>query len=198
MKSLLTERLVRPALSRQWGVTAVHFVWPRDELNNQMAWEQIVEYREALDQVVCGLPDCLYFVSAIGGIHSSTGVHKGYPRVGYWIVTLTSTSDCRPLLQHLTANHVQAVPKLLLQPYQQAERDFNNVLFKLLKDNMHGCVPRLVQESWQRCYSSSNNENELEPAVKICMVDPSMEQDLMTTVSKLRDLRFLTKLIRAA
>ena len=196
VKSLLTERLVRPAINHQWGVMAVRYSWPHDELTNKRAWEQIARYREELDQVVAQLSDCLYFVSAIGGTPTGpSGLKWGHPGVNYWIVNQTSPSDQIVLLQHLTTNQVFATPKMLLQPYQQRECDFNSILFKIVKDNIHGCVPRLVQESWQRCYGSSNTDNHVEPAVRIYVKDPSMENDLRTTVSRLRQLRFPTKLI---
>ena len=188
---------MRPALRHQWGVTAVRFSWPHDGLSNQMTWKEIVAHREDLDRVVCGLPQCLYFVSAVCATATANvrALHGGFPGVGYWIVTPSPMPDCRLLLQHLNTNHVQATPKLLLQPYQKSERDLNNVLFKILKDNMSGCVPRLVQESWQHCHGSSKIENQVEPAVRICMIDPIIEQHLMTTVSELEALRFYTKLI---
>ena len=195
MKSLLTERLVRPALSRQWGVTAIRFSWAHDAFTNQRTWDQIARYRENLDQLVSQLPDCLYFISAIGATHGPSGVLWGYPVVGYWVVTVNPLSDCKMLFDHLNANQVLATPKMLLQPYQKTERDFNNVLFKIVKDNMHGCVPRLAQESFKRCYGSNDTEHLVEPAVRICMIDHSMEQYLLTTVSELQDLRFYTKLI---
>ena len=188
VRTVLAERLVGPVLQQCWGVTAVRFNWPFDHATTQLAWQQIVQWRESLDAVIRAVPDCVYFVSAVTATVSNG---KVLPAVGYWIVMRSAISDCKLLMAHLTANKLSAKPKLLLQPYQKSEKDFSNALFKIVKDNMSGCVPRLMQESVQIC----GVEGQVEPAVRICGVDPAQWSHLETVVSELCQLRFTTKLV---
>ena len=118
MRTILSNQLIKPALSQQWGITAVRFTWPHDTQTTENAWRQIVQSREVLDALISTLPNTIYFVSALTA--TSTG-KQVFPAVGYWIVSAAVTSDTKTFMENLYANSVGAKPSLLLQPFQTSE-----------------------------------------------------------------------------
>ena len=182
VRTVLLNHLIKPVMQSGWAVIGLRLGWPRDEESNEYAWLQIVRLRAELDEIARKLPDSLLIVSAITGV--LVGQRKVYPGVGYWIVTRSKTTDCKAVLAHFSTNGATA--KLLLQPYQNAEKDYAQVLFHLVKDNVAGCVPRHVQTSVRQVYGSET----WEPVVKIYNQQPSLRPTLEKLTAELEALNF--------
>ena len=192
VRHILSEQLVRLALSNHWGVTAVRFTWPNTEGTAQGVWDNISALRAALDKLMAMFPDWVLFVSGVSG--SLGPQRKVRPSVGYWLVTRSEVSDCRAILAHVQANQCGATPKLLLQPYQKTEKDFTQVLYTLVKDNVGGCVPRMVQDS-RRLPGGLSQVADWESVVQIHLKDRLLKATLDRTVGDLSEARFPIPLI---
>ena len=193
IRNVLSDRMVRPVVDKQWSVAAVRLSWPKDEARVQAIWQKIVKIRQSMDELAKCVPlDCVFLVSSISG-SMSTQRRVCSPSLGYWIVARSHDWDCKLLPDHFHTNTWGATAKLLLQPYQKAHKDYSNTLFTIVKDNVSGCVPRLIQTSLRHCYGE---ETELwEPATKIWVSDQTLRDTLGQTVSNLMEVRFQTQLL---
>ena len=195
VRRILSEGLVQLALSNSWGVTAVRLTWPRDPHINSTVWSSISEIRDGLDELLRGFPGWVLFVSAITGSLGPQRLIR--PAVNHWVVTRGGTADCRAVLQHMQANQAGAVPKLLIQPYQRTEKDIAGVLYTLVKDNIGGCVPRMVAASDKRRGGlvSTTGATDWEPIVRIYLKDSALQVALEALAGQLNDARFPVQLM---
>ena len=193
-RPILLERLVRPAMANKQMVVAVRLTWPKDS-PRQNLWQQIVRLRRDLDAITCRLPSCAYFVSAITAVKQNDQFKQPrvWPAVGYWAVLREPLRECKLIMDLYNQNLCGAAVKLMLQPYQTTEKDLSSVLFNLVKDNVRGCVPRLVQISQQM--SCGEGQPAWEPVMKICVLDRGVKEQLQEAVDAFQRIHFYTGLV---
>ena len=195
-KASLMEQLVRPAVEQLQSVVAVRLTWPKDDSARQAMWDQITAVRHDLDALAMQLPHCLYFVSAITAVKQcdrSKKETKIWPAVGYWAVLKQPVGDCKLIINAFSQNSCGAAVRLMLQPYQTSEKDVSGVLYNMVKDNVRGCVPRMVQASLQRQHRTSAGAPET--PVRVCAVDKEVLPHLHRAAAALQDARFATDVI---
>ena len=141
-------------------VAAFRLIWfGQDSQYLQDTWSHIVSLRTQIDQLVLAQADTMPFViSAITATQSAklkgtssggSSQYRVYPAVSYFIVTENSGLKESDLFNQMQANRFGATMKLMLQPYQQDEKNIINELFHVVKDNAEGCVRRHVDISAQ-------------------------------------------------
>ena len=197
VRSILAKNLVGPTVQNGWNVSAFRMGWiKQDDQGTRNLWDQIVQLRYDLDQLVQTLPGLVYFVSAVTATSSqqktntssSTNV-KAHPGVSYWLVSHQQQTDSRQLYTVMHNNRLGANLKLQLQPYQQSEKQYCHALYNTVKDNMEGCVRRLFDAS-ARTLSIP-----LEAIVKIIVADQEATPLLTEAVSQLGAVRFHAELL---
>ena len=198
IKAVLTENIRGPVLQSNWNVAAFRMHWSRPEINEQTIWDQMVLMREELDKLVKIIPEALFIVSAISATFNQIktgqkGSYKIRPYVAYWLVSERMT-DNRNLCDIMNNNNCGAQVKIMLQPYQTTEQDISNALFNTVKDNVTGCVRRLVEDSSESCYGPS--ERLREPIVKIFVAKRGPMNMLSQAVVNLAGVRFHAELIK--
>ena len=196
--NILTQDLIQPVVENNWNVAAFRMHWPRIDGSIQTLWDRIVPIRAELDELVKTIPGPLFIVSGIYATasYSKTGpnaVCRVLPGVGYWVVTKGPSLDSRSLCDHMNNNRCGATMKLVLQPYQTAEKDFRQALFNTVKDNVEGCVRRLVEDSRVYCYGPTERLGE--PVVKIYVTKEGPRNRLSRVVRDLAAVRFRADLI---
>ena len=150
VRDALMSHFVRPALQAGFKVSAFRLSWFGQSTEHlSIVWDQVVPLRDQLDQKMKEIGGVIYFVSAITATTSGkkkdapTQKRLVFPGVAYWLVSLANFSE-RDLFNHMQNNGLGATMKLLLQPFQQTEKDLANGLFQVLKDNMEGCVRKMI------------------------------------------------------
>ena len=155
VRKILAEQIVGPVLERGWRVAAFRMNWQQHkETLNQNVWKAIVQLRTDLDSLVKKMDGILFFISAVTATQSlqtqstsgSNVRYKIYPGVAYWLVTRDHIADAL-LYKHMQNNSLGAVLKLQLKHYQKTEKDICNALYLTVKDNIEGCVRRMVDGS---------------------------------------------------
>ena len=162
-------------------MTAFRLSWfSQDPVFLEDLWNNIISLRTNLDARVQEIGGICTVVSAITGTIS--GVHKAgqqrrvYPGVAYWIVIKDSAFSERMLFNHMNTNKAGATMKLLLQPYQQDEKHLCNALCAALKDNIDGCVRRLVNRASEVKPDPEGAEVQ-HPIMKVFVVNNPAEMD---------------------
>ena len=195
---ILDRQILQPIVQNQWSVSAFRMTWPRVLDANRNIWDQIVLMRVELDRLVQQIPGALFLVSAINATSAqmksgSETSYKIHPGIVYWLVSRQPITDQRSLCSHMNANNCGAMLKLVLQPYQTTEKDIRNALFSGVKDNMEGCVRRLVEESCSHCYGPA--ERLKEPLVKFYVAPDGPKDMLSQALNDLAAARFRAELL---
>ena len=156
---VLQQHIVLPFLQPQYTVTALRMSWFNRSVDylNQVT-EQLVHLRAQLDEYVNGLPGVQLVISAVTATRSSTKKvqdMKLYPGVAYWVVLDAASFDQRALCSFLQTTDSKPTLKLLLQPYQQTEKDITTALSSVLKDSMEGVVRKLLDYSANTQFGSA-------------------------------------------
>ena len=176
-------------------MSAFRMNWSKQDDNvTRNMWDNIVTLRERLDDLVQNVPGIAFFVSAINATHSLTKTpvgtqhYKVFPGVAYWLVTYRPIADRREFCTMLQDNDIGATLKLQLQPYQQSDREIRNALFAVVKDNMEGCVRRMVDTGANAVPGVPH------PLVRLYNADDEFAQVLEPTLYELHMARFATEL----
>lgn len=197
VKKILATHFVKPAIEKCGKVLGYRLHWPKQtEDTEKMIWQQIVNIRNVFDDMVKQFPFVSYFVSAICGINNKRPGQTEYritPSVCYWIVSRDSIGDLRAVFDRMNDNPYHAVAKMTLQPYQNTEKDISNALFNSVKDNVQGCVGRLVEESVAHCQLQSVATSRY--IAKIFNTSFGPRESLEEGVRKLEEIRFNTLLV---
>ena len=153
-RTMLDRYIVSPFQQPGYRVSAFRMSWFSQESDFlQKIWDEIVHLRVKLDCMVTNIPGVDVCVSAITATKSGLrktqdpAERKIYPGVSYWIVTPDTGFNERDLFNRMQANPFGATMKLLLQPYQSSKKDVCTALYGVVKDNMEGCVRRMVDMS---------------------------------------------------
>ena len=191
VRNILSKQIVAPVLNSGWSVTAFRMHWNKEQdAMVENIWDQILQIRASLDRLVQQLEGIVYFVSAINATNSALvdGQRKVKPGVCYWIV-LERALECRVFTQHMDSNSVGANLKLQLQPFQTTEKDLCSSIFNAVKDNMGGCVRRMVDEIQAR-----SGDQTKEAVVKVYVAEHGPKKLLSRTLSDLCSVRFFAEL----
>ena len=195
VRDTLTTQMVEPVLARGWTVAAFRMNWSRqtDEAL-QYTWDNIVSIRQEMDQAALQLPGLQLLVSAISATSSRLPKENRYrnsPGVAYW-GALTQGMDTRSLIGFMQENSSGAQLKLQLQPFQKTKDHVCNALFTVVKDNMEGCVRRLVEEAQRR---NHRDVGVMEPIVKLYVRGEKVKNFMLNTVLNLAAARFSVELL---
>ena len=194
---VLIHDIIRPVQQNNWNVSAFRMNWSKTGIGEQSIWDQIVMVRGELDKLAKTIPGGIFVVSAIGASFSpiksgQKTSYKIHPFVAYWLVSKRMT-DNRNLCEIMNTNNCGAQVKIMLQPYQTSEKDISNALFNVVKDNVAGCVRRLVEDSCQCYYGPSSRMQE--PLVKIYVAKNGPITMLKQAVGNLSSVRFHADLL---
>ena len=188
VRTILAKQIVAPLLDSPWKVAAFRMHWNKHpDSTVQNIWNQISQARAILDELVCQLDGIVYVISAINATTNSlpSGQRRVRAGVYYWVVSKTAF-DCRALTEHMESNTVGAAVKLQLQPFQTTEKDFCTTLYNAVKDNMGGCVRRMVEES--------SPPQVKEAVVKVYITNKGPTGLLRKALSDLHNVRFYAEL----
>lgn len=195
VKDILDNYLIQPVIDNNWKVHAFRMHWPKmTEEEEAMTWQQIISIREGLDSIVRELPCLLHFVSGIGGVNRKnpvTGVFYTHPIISYWVVISADVLNTREMLASMNANPYGAQARLNLQPFSTGKKDLVNALHVAVKDNMEGCVRRIVDEN-NPYPTEGNRGNSL---VKFVTKGKAINEHLYASIDRLRAARFMVEFI---
>lgn len=194
VRTVLTAQLVRPVLANGWSISSFRMHWNKASPSAiHGIWAQIVEARAELDQLVRRVPGLLFFVSAINATNATLpdGQRRVNPGLYYWVVS-KETVDCRELALHMESNSVGAYLKIQLQPFQTTEKDISGSLCNAVKDNMSGCVRRLVEEA--QAEEAQAEGSSKEAIVKFYVGKDGPSDMLPSVLSSLEKVRFHAEL----
>ena len=202
VRAVLTQHIVSPLLQSQYTIAAVRLSW----FNHSAEYldrvsEQLVGLRAQLDDHVKQLDGLHMFISAVTATRSgfkkdqqSSGMLI-YPGVSYWTVFDSAAFNQRDFCNYLQATQLGTTMKLLLQPYQQGEKDLKNALFSVLKDTQEGVVRRLVDMSAQVNLKQAAGTYNITRAY-IATSSPAEVRDVMTVArNQLASVNFPVDLI---
>ena len=192
VRKVLSDQIIAPVVANGWVVSAFRMYWKREQpYSTDMIWGQIAETRTMLDALVRQVPNLLFIISSINATNASfsDGTRMVKPGVAYWVVSREAL-DCCELSKHMGRNNVDATLKILLQPFQTSEKDVTNVLYSAVKDNMGGCVRRLVEDS-----QANRGMTTKEAIVKFYSASQNGPTDMLSVaINSLQQARFYSEL----